>query len=71
MIFEVMAGLVLANLTGVSLSAWFDFLGTFGGLILTFLAGVEVKFVLLGSKAKREPHEWKPSLHLLWGQLAS
>ena len=51
-IFEVMAGIVLANVLGASLSSWFDFLGTFGGLILTFLAGAEVEFVLLKNKAK-------------------
>lgn len=51
-IFEVMAGIILANLLGVSLSSWFDFLGTFGGLVLTFLAGAEVEFVLLKNKAK-------------------
>lgn len=51
-IFEVMAGIILANLLGVGLSSWFDFLGTFGGLILTFLAGAEVEFILLKTKAK-------------------
>ena len=51
-IFEVLAGIILANLLGVELASWFDFLGTFGGLILTFLAGAEVEFVLLRRKAK-------------------
>ena len=51
-IFEVLAGVLLANVLGVGLSSWLDFLGTFGGLILTFLAGAEVEFVLLKSKAK-------------------
>jgi len=51
-IFEVMAGILLANVLGVSLSSWFDFLGTFGGLILTFLAGAEVEFVLLKNNVK-------------------
>ena len=51
-IFEVVAGIVLVNLLGVSLSSWFDFLGTFGGLILTFLAGAEVEFALLKNKGK-------------------
>lgn len=51
-IFEVAAGLVLANALGVGIAPWLDFLGTFGGLILTFLAGAEVEFVLLRKQAK-------------------
>jgi Kef-type K+ transport system membrane component KefB len=51
-IFEVGAGLVLANVLGVGIAPWLDFLGTFGGLILTFLAGAEVEFVLLKRQAK-------------------
>lgn len=51
-IFEVGAGLVLANVLGVGIAPWLDFLGTFGGLVLTFLAGAEVEFVLLKKQAK-------------------
>jgi glutathione-regulated potassium-efflux system ancillary protein KefC len=51
-IIEVFAGVVLANALGVGLAQWLDFLGTFGGLILTFLAGAEIEFSLLGNKAK-------------------
>jgi Kef-type K+ transport system membrane component KefB len=51
-IFEVFAGVILANLLHVEMSSWLEFLGTFGGLILTFLAGAEVEFALLKSKAK-------------------
>jgi len=51
-IFEVAAGLIVANVVGISLPSWLDLFGTFGGLVLTFLAGAEVEFVLLKSKAK-------------------
>lgn len=51
-IFEVGAGLILANVLGIGIAPWLDFLGTFGGLILTFLAGAEVEFVLLRRQAK-------------------
>ncbi|MBI2184738.1 MAG: cation:proton antiporter [Thaumarchaeota archaeon] len=51
-IFEVIIGILIANVLGVGLAPWLDFLGTFGGLILTFLAGAEVEFVLLRSRAK-------------------
>ncbi|HYC26973.1 MAG TPA: cation:proton antiporter, partial [Nitrososphaerales archaeon] len=49
-IFEVGAGLVIANVLGIGIAPWLDFLGTFGGLVLTFLAGAEVEFVLLKKK---------------------
>jgi Kef-type K+ transport system membrane component KefB len=51
-IIEVLAGVILANALGVGLAQWLDFLGTFGGLILTFLAGAEVEFSLLKNNAK-------------------
>ncbi|HEY7083068.1 MAG TPA: cation:proton antiporter [Nitrososphaeraceae archaeon] len=51
-IFEVIAGIILANIVGVKLEPWLDFLGMYGGLVLTFLAGSEVEFALLRRKAK-------------------
>jgi Kef-type K+ transport system membrane component KefB len=39
-------------LLSVKLEPWLDFLGTYGGLALTFLAGSEVEFVLLRRKTK-------------------
>jgi len=51
-IFEVLAGVILGNLLGVKLESWLDFLGTYGGLVLTFLAGAEVEFHILRKKAK-------------------
>ena len=46
------AGVILVNLLGVKLEPWLDFLGNYGGLVLTFLAGSEVEFLLLKRKAK-------------------
>lgn len=51
-IVEVAAGLVLGNFLGVKVEAWLDFLGTFGGLTLTFLAGAEIDILLLRKRAK-------------------
>ncbi len=51
-IIEVALGIVLANALSLKIEGWLDFLGTFGGLTLTFLAGVEVESRLLRSKAK-------------------
>ncbi|MGA2874909.1 MAG: cation:proton antiporter, partial [Nitrososphaerales archaeon] len=52
-IFEVAAGVILANILGLALAPWLDFLGTFGGLVLTFLAGSEVEIILLRKQAKQ------------------
>jgi Kef-type K+ transport system membrane component KefB len=52
-VIEVLAGILLANLLNVGISPWLEFLGTFGGLILTFLAGAEVEFTLLRKRAKQ------------------
>jgi Kef-type K+ transport system membrane component KefB len=54
-IFEVAAGLIVANVLGIGIAPWLDFLATVGGLVLTFLAGAEVEFILLRKK-------WKESL---------
>ena len=51
-ILEVAAGILIANVLGIGIAPWLDFLGTFGGLVLTFLAGAEVEFVLLRKQAK-------------------
>ncbi|MCW3984287.1 MAG: cation:proton antiporter [Candidatus Bathyarchaeota archaeon] len=52
-IFEVLAGILIANVLGITVASWLDFLGTFGGLVLTFLAGAEVEFILLRKQAKQ------------------
>ncbi|MDI6814414.1 MAG: cation:proton antiporter, partial [Desulfitobacteriaceae bacterium] len=51
-IFEVAAGIIAANLIGIGIAPWLEFLATFGGLVLTFLAGAEVELILLKKKAK-------------------
>lgn len=51
-IVEVVMGIILTNVLLVKLESWLEFLATFGGLALTFLAGAEVEFALLKSKAK-------------------
>jgi Kef-type K+ transport system membrane component KefB len=52
-IIEVIAGIILGNFLGVGIEPWLDFLGTFGGLILTFLAGVEIDLSLLKRNGKQ------------------
>jgi glutathione-regulated potassium-efflux system ancillary protein KefC len=51
-ILEAAAGIVLGSFLGVKIEPWLDFLGTFGGLMLTFLAGAEVDLILLRKAAK-------------------
>jgi glutathione-regulated potassium-efflux system ancillary protein KefC len=51
-IVEVVMGIVLANILLLKIEGWLDFLATFGGLILTFLAGVEVESRLLRKRFK-------------------
>lgn len=51
-IFEVVAGIILGNFLGVQIENWLDFLGTFGGLMLTFLAGAEIETRLLKKNLK-------------------
>ena len=51
-ILEVAAGLILGSFLGVKIEPWLDFLATFGGLMLTFLAGAEVDLLLLRKGAK-------------------
>ncbi len=51
-IIEVAMGIILANVFLVKMESWLEFLGTFGGLTLTFLAGAEVESALLRRKAK-------------------
>jgi Kef-type K+ transport system membrane component KefB len=51
-IIEVAMGIILANVLLVKIESWLEFLATFGGLTLTFLAGAEVESALLKRKAK-------------------
>lgn len=51
-IFEAAAGIILGSFLGIGIEPWLDFLGTFGGLMLTFLAGAEVDLMLLKSNSK-------------------
>ncbi|MEM2760342.1 MAG: cation:proton antiporter [Nitrososphaerales archaeon] len=51
-IIEVAMGIILTNVLLVKIESWLEFLATFGGLTLTFLAGSEVESALLKKKAK-------------------
>ena len=54
-IVEIGFGVVGASLFGLRPTPWIDFIGSFAGIVLTFLAGAEVDRVLLR-------REWKPAL---------
>lgn len=54
-IIEIALGVVGANLFGLRPTPWIDFLGSFAGIVLTFLAGAEVDPTLLR-------RQWKPAL---------
>lgn len=54
-IIEITLGVIAANVLGVHTTPWVDFLGSFAGIVLTFLAGAEVDPALLR-------REWKPAV---------
>ena len=54
-IIEITLGVVAANVLGVQTTPWIDFVGSFAGIVLTFLAGAEVDPALLR-------REWKPAV---------
>ena len=54
-IIEITLGVIAANVLGVHSTPWIDFLGSFAGIVLTFLAGAEVDPALLR-------REWKPAV---------
>ena len=54
-IIEIGFGVAGASLFGLRPTPWIDFIGSFAGIVLTFLAGAEVDRALLR-------REWKPAL---------
>src|ERR1700680_4507768 len=54
-IIEIGLGVVGANVFGVHSTPWIDFIGTFAGIVLTFLAGAEVDPSVLR-------RQWRPAL---------
>jgi len=51
-IVEIALGVLAGNVFHIESTAWIDFLAGFGGVLLTFLAGVEVEPRLLRAKLK-------------------
>ena len=51
-IIEIAFGVVAGNAFGVTTTPWIDFLASFAGIVLTFLAGAEVDPSLLRRKLK-------------------
>src|SRR6266704_1908281 len=51
-IIEIAFGVIGGNAFGVTSTPWIDFLASFAGIVLTFLAGAEVDPSLLRRKAK-------------------
>lgn len=51
-IIEIAMGVLGGNLLHMQSTAWIDFLASFGGVLLTFLAGAEVDTALLRNKFK-------------------
>jgi len=56
-IIEIACGVAAASLLGLQPTPWIDFIGTFAGIVLTFLAGAEVDRALLR-------REWRPALFI-------
>jgi Kef-type K+ transport system membrane component KefB len=51
-IIEIALGVFAGNFLGVTTTPWIDFIASFAGIVLTFLAGAEVDPSLLRQKAK-------------------
>ena len=51
-IIEILIGVVAGNAFGFQPDPWMTYLASFGGIVLTFLAGAEVDMHLLRSKAR-------------------
>ena len=51
-IIEIALGVIAGNVLGVATTPWIDFIASFAGIVLTFLAGAEVDPTLLREKAK-------------------
>jgi len=51
-IIEIVMGVIAANFMGLHPAPWMDFIAGFGGILLTFLAGIEVDPTLLRQKLK-------------------
>jgi len=51
-IIEIALGLIAGNFLEIQSTPWMDFLAGFGGILLTFLAGIEVDVQLLRDKFK-------------------
>ncbi len=51
-IIEIGLGVIAGNFLGVATTPWIDFIASFAGIVLTFLAGAEVDPALLRQKAK-------------------
>ena len=56
-IIEIAFGVVARNVLGVLPTPWIDFLGSFAGIVLTFLAGAEVDPAILR-------RQWKPAFFM-------
>ncbi len=51
-IIEIAAGVIAGNVFGMASPAWMDFVASFAGIVLTFLAGAEVDPAIIRAKAK-------------------
>jgi Kef-type K+ transport system membrane component KefB len=52
-IIEIAAGVVAGNALGITPPSWMDFLASFAGIVLTFLAGAEVDPAVMREKLKQ------------------
>lgn len=51
-LIEIAFGLVAGNVLGLHATPWLDFLASFAGIVLTFLAGAEVDVPVMREKLK-------------------
>jgi len=51
-LIEIAFGVIAGNFLGLQTTPWLDFLASFAGIVLTFLAGAEVDVGLMRKKLK-------------------
>ncbi len=56
-LIELLAGFVVGNALGLDVPSWLSFIGSFAGVVLTFLAGAEVD-------VPQFRHEWRASVSI-------
>src|SRR6266571_2853364 len=61
-LIELFAGVVVGNAFSLSVPSWLDFIGSFAGIVLTFLAGAEVDVPQFRREWRSRRRAWPSSM---------